>query len=202
MTMKFQSRVRIILFTVMLVSLIGTQHVPLFAQEAPQRQIKYAFVRFDTGYDEIVGAARSREYEVTEEETASRFGKYLVTLKKPQKFYSENLYLYFNEKKGLIFFTVRYGLNENESKRVIEKLVSSIQQKFHDEYGETERDTVPYYKVVEGRYEIFVKPVYVTSTSAAVSFKFLQGYDEYQGYYSVDIEREENEEIEKTLENF
>jgi hypothetical protein len=204
--MKIYGSIKTVLFTVMFVTLLGMLNSELFAQERPGepagKRPEYAFIAFDKSYNDIVRAARRGEYEVKEEETASRYGKYLVSLKKPLKFYSENLYLYFNENKELIFFTVIYELNENGSKRLIEKLVSSIGRKFEDEYGESERDTVPYFKIVENEYELFVKPVYVASTAATVSFKHLTGYDEYQQYYVVDVGREEDEEVKRTVENF
>ena len=198
--MKIHGMARRLFVAAVVVTILGTASPVLFAQE--KKRPEYSFIAFDKSYNDMVGAARREKYEVKEEETASKYGKYLVTLQKPQKFYSEDLYLYFNETKSLIFFTVRYRLNEDGSKRLLEKLVLSISEKFADEYGESERDTVPYYRVVENEYELFVKPVYVTSPAATVSFKHLIGYDEYQDYYTVDIGREEDEEIKRTVENF
>jgi hypothetical protein len=191
-----------ILFTATLIVLICTQYTALYAQEPRKSKPEYAFISFDRSYPDILRSARNEEYEIKEEETTSRYGKHLLALEKPLKFYSEKIYLFFNENKEIIFFTVMYELYENGSKRIIDKLVSSIQQKFTDEYGESERDTVPYYKQLEGEYELFLRPIYASSTTATVSFKNLQGYDEYQGYYAVEIVREEDEEIKKTLENF
>jgi len=200
--MKEKRWIKTILLLAALVFLMSTTCAALYAQEGRRSKPEYAFVAFDRSYADIVRAARRGEYDVVEEETGSQYGKHLVKLGKPQKFYSEKLYLFFNENKELIFFTVMYGLYENGSKTIIDKLVTSIEQKFIDEYGESEKTSVPYYRVVEGEYELFVKPINVSSTTATVSFKNLQGYDEYQEYYTIEVEREEDEEIKRTVDKF
>jgi hypothetical protein len=185
----------IILFATLFVFVLS---VNLFAQDVP----KYSFVSFDQGYSDILSAARNDEYNVKEDEVSSMYGKYLVTLEKPHTFYEERLELFFNENRELIFYTVEFELYANRSKRIIDKLVTSMKEKFTGEYGPSENSTVPYYRVVEGQYEVFVRPYFEASTAVRVSFKNMESYGEYQDFYKVEIESEENEEISKTVEKF
>jgi hypothetical protein len=173
--------------------------VNLFAQDVVPG---YSFVSFDLGYSDILSAARNDGYSVKEDEVSSRYGKYLVALEKPHTFYAERLELFFNENRELIFYTVEFELYANRSKRIIDKLVSSLEEKFTGEYGPSENSTVPYYRVVEGRYEVFIKPYFESSTAARVSFKNMDRYGEYQDFYKAEIESEENDEISKTVEKF
>lgn len=169
-----------------------------FAEETPS----YAFVSFEQNYNRILNSARSEGYQIKEEEINSAFGKYSIFLEKAQKLYAENVYLFFNEKKELIFFTIRFKLNENYSKQIIEKLVTSIGEKFIEKYGSNERESVPYYRIVENQYEIFLMPNQPASTTANVSFKYLDRYTGYLEFYKAEIEKVENEEIAKTVNNF
>jgi hypothetical protein len=169
-----------------------------FAQRLPG----YSFVDFDKSYEYIEENARSGGYEVRREELISRYGRSSLTLEKGGKFYAENIYLFFDDTGRLLFFTVSLDLNEGQSKIVIDRLVTEIVGKFEMEYGESEKDTVPYYRVVEGGYEVFVRPVTATTVSCVVTFRHIPRYDEYGKYYSAEVLHEVEEEIEKTVEKF
>ncbi len=190
-----KKRIALILFVSSLVFVLSCS---LFAQDIPQ----YSFVSFERGYNEILRSARNEEYSLKEEEVNSSYGMHLVTLEKTHAFYEERVALFFNENRELIFYTVNFELHANRSKRIIDKLISSLEEKFTGEYGPNENVTVPYYRVVEGQYEVFVKPYFEASTAARVSFKHMGSYGVYQDFYNVEIEAEENEEIRKTVEKF
>ena len=190
-----KKRIALILFVSPLVFVLSC---PLFAQDIPQ----YSFVSFGQGYNEILRSARNEEYSLKEEEVNSSYGMHHVTLEKNHAFYEERVALFFNENRELIFYTVNFELHANRSKRIIDKLVSSLEDKFTGEYGPNENVTVPYYRIVEDQYEVFVKPYFEASTAARVSFKHMGSYGEYQDFYNVEIEAEENEEIRKTVEKF
>jgi hypothetical protein len=187
--------VNIILFVSLFIFALSCS---LFAQDIP----KYSFVSFGQGYSEILQSARNEEYSIKEEDVSSQYGKHLLTLEKPHNFYEERLALFFNEKKELIFYTVSFELYANRSKQIIDKLITSLEEKFASEYGPNENPTVPYYRVVKGQYEVFIRPYFEASTAARISFKHMESYREYQDFYKVEIEQEENEEIRKTVENF
>ncbi|UCB45944.1 MAG: hypothetical protein JSV25_00530 [Spirochaetota bacterium] len=190
-----KKRVTIILFVALLFLVLSCN---LFAQDVP----KYSFISFERGYNDILSSARNEEYSIKEEEVNSSYGMHLVTLEKAHTFYKELLTLFFNEKRELIFYTVSFELYPNHSKRIIDKLITSLEEKFENEYGPSENITVPYYRVVEGQYEVFLKPYFEASTAARVSFKHLESYREYNDFYNVEIESEENEEIQKTIDKF
>ena len=170
----------------------------VYAQQSPS----YSFVSFDKNYDSLLGAARTDGYQVKEEELNSTFGKHKIFAERQLDFYSENLYLFFNENKELIFFTVRYKLDENSSKTILGKLVQSIKEKFVEKYGANENETLPYYRVVGNQYEVILRPRQATSGFANISFKLVDRFSDYQAYYKLEVEKLENEEITKTVENF
>lgn len=170
----------------------------VYAQQSPS----YSFVSFDKNYDSLLRSARTNGYQVKEEELDSLFGKHEIFAEKPLDFYTENLYLFFNEKKELIFFTVRYKLDKDSSKTIFDKLVRSIKEKLVEKYGTNENETLPYYRVVGNQYEVVLRPRQATSGFANISFKQLNRFLDYQDYYRQEVEKLENEEILKTVENF
>ena len=169
-----------------------------FAQQPPS----YSFVSFGDRYDSILRLARSDGYQIKEEELNSSFGNYSLQAEKQLDFYTENLFLFFNEKKELIFFTVQYELKKEQSKTILDKLVLSIMDKLVEKYGENENDNFPYYRVFENQYEIVIRPRQSTSNFANISFKQLDKFSAYQDYHQQELERLENEEISKTVENY
>ena len=80
-----------------------------FAQQPPS----YSFVSFGDRYDSMLRFARSDGYQIKEEELNSSFGNFSMQAEKQFDFYTENLFLFFNEKKELIFFTVQYELKKS-----------------------------------------------------------------------------------------
>jgi len=188
---------KILLISIIMVAIMIVFHNS-FAEETPS----YSFVSFEKNYNRILNSGQSEGFQIKEEEINSAFGKYSIFMEKAQKLYAENVYLFFNEKKELIFFTIRFKLNENYSKQIIEKLVTSIGEKFVEKYGSNERESVPYYKIVENQYEIFLRPNQPASNTANVSFKYLDRYSGYLEFYKLEIEKVENEEIAKTVDNF
>ena len=162
----------------------------------------YAFAAFDKNYTTLLSSARSGGYQVKEDEINSPYGKFSIRAEKALNFYKEDLFLFFNEKKELIAFTVRFTLAENQSKTVLDRLVQSIKDKMVEKYGPGERANFPYFKVVEGKYEILIKPRQASSMFADSAFKFLSKFAEYQVYYTQEVQRLENEEISKTVKNF
>jgi hypothetical protein len=169
-----------------------------FAQQAPS----YSFVSFGNSYVGILSAARSNGYQVEEEELNSSFGNYSIQAEKQLDFYSENLFLFFNENRELIFFTVQYELDENQTKTILDRLVLSIQDKLIEKYGTNENENFPYYKILENQYEIVIRPRQSTSNFANISFKQLEKFSAYQTYHQQELERLEDEEISKTVENY
>ena len=192
-----------LLATVFFILIFLMQGSISFAQEpGGLRSPGYSFVDFDTRYEEIEETARSDGYEVRREETISRYGRSSLTIEKAGKFYAETISLFFDDTKRLLFFSVSLDLNEDQSKIVIDRLATEIVGKFELEYGESEKETVPYYRVVEGEYELFVKPITATTVSCVVTFRHIPRYDEYGEYYSAEVMREVAEEIGKTVEKF
>jgi hypothetical protein len=170
----------------------------LHAQTVPS----YSFISFETNYSSIVNAARREGYHLKEEEIASRYGKYHIFLEKALTYYTENIYLFFNEQKELVSFTVLFTINENQPRTVLDKLVGSISEKLTDKYGPSENETYSYYKLYENTYELVVRPRQSSSGSAYVTFKHAQRDVDYQDYYVKEVEELENEEIEETVDNF
>ncbi|HEB30496.1 MAG TPA: hypothetical protein ENI15_06430 [Spirochaetes bacterium] len=169
-----------------------------FAQQPPS----YSFVSFENNYDSILSSSRSDGYQIKAEELNSSFGNYSLQAEKQFDFYSENLFLFFNEKKELIFFTVQYELKKDQKKTILDRLVLSILDKLVEKYGTNENDNFPYYRVFENQYEIVVRPRQSTSNFANISFKQLDKFLEYQEYHQQELDRLENEEISKTVENY
>jgi len=162
----------------------------VYAQESPS----YTFIDFNKSYDSIVSSAGSNGYQVKEQEITSFFGKYYLLLEKSQEFYSEKIALFFDAEKKLIFFSILFALSENQSSRVIQKLDESLAQKLVEKYGENENNNVPYYRVYQNIYEIFLYPP--GSGVARLSFKQLDRSSAYLDYY-----KQENETISKTVGN-
>jgi hypothetical protein len=170
----------------------------LHAQTVPS----YSFISFETNYSSIVNAARREGYHLKEEDITSRYGKYHIFLEKALTYYTENIYLFFNEQKELVSFTVLFTINENQPRTVLDKLVGSISEKLTDKYGPSENETYSYYKLYENTYELVVRPRQSSSGSAYVTFKHAQRDVDYQDYYVKEVEELENEEIEETVDNF
>jgi hypothetical protein len=162
----------------------------------------YSFATFDKNYNALLGAARSGGYQVKEEEINSPYGKYSLRAEKAQNFYKEELFLFFNEKKELISITARFTLAENQSKTVLDRLVSSVKEKLVQKYGPGERQNYPYFKLVQNKYEVVLKPRQYFSATAESAFRELARSDAYKTYYVQEVQRLENEEISKTVKNF
>jgi hypothetical protein len=170
----------------------------LHAQTVPS----YSFVSFDKAYGSIIDSARREGYQVKEEEITSRFGKYHIFLEKMLNYYTENIYLFFNENKELVSFTVLFSINENQPRTVLDKLVVSISEKLTEKYGPNENETYSYFKLYENSYELVVRPRQSSSGSAYVTFKHVQRNAAYQDYYIKEVEELEDEEIEDTVNKF
>lgn len=170
----------------------------LDAQQIPS----YSFVSFDKGYDSLLSTGRSQGYQIKEEEISSPYGKYALRLEKILTFYTEKIYLFFNDEKSLVSFTVEYEAGENQSREVLDKLIASISEKLLEKYGPSENNLYPYYRVVENDYELFVKPRQSFSASVRVTFRHLERVSKYQVYYMQEVERLERQAIENTVKNY
>jgi len=170
----------------------------LHAQIVPS----YSFISFDTAYGSVVASARGEGYQVKEEEITSRFGKYHIFLEKMRNYYTENIYLFFNENKELVSFTVLFSINENQPRTVLDKLVVSISEKLTEKYGPNENETYAYFKLYENSYELVVRPRQSSSGSAYVTFKHVPRNEAYREFYVQEVEELEDEEIEATVNNF
>jgi hypothetical protein len=168
----------------------------LFAQNQP----RYAFIGFGDSYDRILGEARKQEYTVKEEEIKAAYGTHFLLLEKELQFYREELSLFFNQGKELIYFSVHYVLKENHSQTIIEKLIRSLGAKLVEKYGPNERETAPYYRLYENNYEVFLYPTGPAPEVARLSFKQLDRYTAYLDYYRLEVEKLENQEIAETVE--
>jgi len=169
----------------------------LFAQEEPS----YSFITFNKSYDNLLKSAGTDGYQVKEENIGSVYGTYWVSMEKSLQFYSEDIALFFNENRELVFFSVRFELNENHSRTIIDKLSRSLGEKLTEKYGDNENASYPYYRMYENNYEIFLHPQGTASDTVLLSFKQLDRYSAYQEYYREEVERLENEEIAKTVGN-
>ena len=179
------------------VALLGLlAHAPLFAQETP----RYDFIRFDERYDRLIREARNQEYAVTEEEIKAPYGVYHALFEKELQFYDEDIALFFNENKELIYFTVSYELKENHSQTVMEKLIQSMGGKLAEKYGPNERETAPYYRVYENTFEIYLYPTGPAPELTRLSMKQLDRYASHQEYYRQEVEKLVNQEIAGTVE--
>jgi hypothetical protein len=183
-----------ILFFILLTVLIPS--ASLFCQETP----KYDFVEFGKKYNSLLSQARTEEYTVKEEEIKAPYGTHYVLLEKDLQFYGENISLFFNENKELIYFNISYVLKENHSQTIIEKLILSMGKKLIEKYGPNEVATAPYYRLYENNYEIFLYPTRPAPEIARLSFKQLDRFVVYQEYYRQEVEKLENEEIAGTVE--
>jgi hypothetical protein len=125
---------------------------------------------------------------------------YSVLLSKELQFYRENIELFFNENRELIYFSVSYELRENQSQTIMEKLIGSMGEKLTEKYGPSERSTAPYFRVYESNFEIFLYPTGPAPELARLSMKQLDRYASYQEYYKKEVEKLENQEIAATVE--
>lgn len=180
--------------TVLLLSAASTG--ALLAQELPG----YDFITFQAGYDEVLGAARAQGYQAREEQAPSPFGSYQAALDRSGRFYREEIFLFFNEERQLISFSIRYTLLEDQPRTFLRKLIDSITGKLEEKYGESQRETVPYFRVHENAYEIMVYPPTPASESTRVSFKHLERSDAYRQFYRREVERLVDQEIEQTVD--
>ncbi|RKX95848.1 MAG: hypothetical protein DRP84_02880 [Spirochaetes bacterium] len=170
----------------------------LYAQQAPT----YSFIKFDANYKSLMSQAEKKGYRVEEKDINSTYGQTLLSLTKVMNFYSENIYLFFNENKELIYFSVDFKLKDNQPRRILEELHSSIRRKLIEKYGENDTTNFPFYKIVGDQYEIFLHPFQAYSNNVEVSFKFLDRYNNYQSYYVQQIKKFETEDINQTVNNF
>jgi len=185
------------IFCIAVVLAVFIPALSVCAQESPS----YTFIDFNKSYDSIVSSAGSNGYQVKEQEITSFFGKHYLFLEKSQEFYSEKIALFFDAEKKLIFFSVLYALSENQSSRVIQKLDESLALKLVEKYGENENNNVPYYRVYQNMYEIFLYPPGSGGRTARLSFKQLDRSSAYLDYYKQEVEKLENETISKTVGN-
>ncbi len=170
--------------------------VSLFGQQAP----RYDFIEFGKRYDSLLSQARRGGYTVKEEEIRAVYGTHHVLLEKELQFYGENISLFFNENRELIYFNVSYVLKENHSQTIINDLILSVGEKLVEKYGPSERETVPYYRNYENRYEIFLYPPGQPPEVATLSFKELERFTEYRAYYDQEVKKLEEQEIAGTVE--
>jgi len=188
--------------TVHLLILIGVAllgiitQASLFAQETP----RYDFIRFDERYDRLIREAQNQKYAVTEEEIKAPYGVYYALFEKELQFYDEDIALFFNENKELIYFTVSYELKENHSQTVMEKLIQSMGEKLAEKYGPNERETAPYYRVYENTFEIYLYPTGPAPELTRLSMKQLDRYASHQEYYRQEVEKLVNQEIAGTVD--
>ena len=188
----------ILIFTLVLLLFGAVSGIPVYSQLAPT----YSFISFEKSYSNLMNTARSEGYQIKEDEINSSYGKYSLLIEKPLTFYLERIYLFFDEEKQLILFSVSYTINENQSKAVLDKLHFSITEKLHEKYGPNENVTLAYYKLYENKFELVVKPRQSSSSRADITFKSIDRYSQYQDYYTEEVERLENEEIATTVDKF
>jgi hypothetical protein len=188
----------ILIFALVLLLFDAASGIPVYSQLTPS----YSFISFDKSYSDLMNTARSEGYQIKEDEINSSYGKYSLLIEKPLSFYLERIYLFFDDEKQLILFSVSYTINENQSKAVLDKLVFSITEKLQEKYGPNENVTLAYYKLYENKFELVVKPRQSSSSRADITFKSIDGYSQYQDYYTEEVERLENEEIAETVDKF
>ncbi len=172
--------------------------IPVYSQQIPS----YSFISFEKSYSGLIDTARSEGYQIKEDEINSSYGKHYILIEKPLTFYLERIYLFFDEEKQLILFSVSYTVKENQSKAVLDKLIFSITEKLQEKYGPNENATLAYYKLYENKFELVVKPRQSSSSRGDITFKSIDGYSQYQDYYKLEVERLENEEIATTVDKF
>ena len=166
------------------------------AQEIPS----YGFVSFDDSSDSLLSRARSEGYEVKEEEQLSSYGSSVAVFIKDQQFYGETMYLFFDQDENLIYFSVDFRLNENQSPGIMNRLTDSVGEKLAEKYGNSDKEAVPYYKIYDNVYEIFLTPPGVPHQRTRIQFKQLDRFSAYLDYYGQEVLKLENDEIEKTVE--
>ncbi|MFW6139718.1 MAG: hypothetical protein ACOC7U_11180, partial [Spirochaetota bacterium] len=125
----------------------------------------YSFILFDANYSEIINSAESAGYRIAEQEITSGYGKYLVSLQKQLEFYTENIGLFFNQEKQLIFFSARFALLENQSPDIVDRLAASMKNKLTENYGQGQKEAFPYYREYQNKYVIALNPHFPSSTS-------------------------------------
>ena len=167
-----------------------------------QQEPSYSFISFDKSYKNLKSGAEKDGYNLKEEDINSPYGKKLLKIEKKLDFYTEKIYMFFNENDELIYFSVIYALNENQSRRVLENLYTSIIKKLTEKYGENDNAALPYYKKVGDRYLVFLHPFYSYSNNVEVSFKDETRYNAYADYYDKEIKKLEIQSVEDTLKKF
>ncbi len=162
----------------------------------------YSFIGFNKKLNELKKSSENSGYKVSEKDINSPYGKKILLIEKNMNFYSEKVYLYFNENEELIYFSIFYNLNENQPRKILEELFNSIKKRLIEKYDESENSGFPYFKKVEERYIVFLHPFYAYSNSVVVSFKDEEKYKQYEEYYDKEIKKLETDTIQKTISNF
>jgi len=193
--MKYNRTIITMVFVFLLIFQVAAT---VYAQKAPT----YYFVKFDVSYKSLKNQAEKNGYLINEKDIKSIYGESLLLVSKSMNFYTENIYLFFNEKKELIYFNIDFSLKENQPRRILEELYSSIKEKLFEKYGENDNTNFPFYKIIDSKYEIFLHPFQVYSNNVEVSFKSMEVYSQYQDYYNQQIKKLETEDINKTVNNF
>ncbi len=161
--------------------------------------VGYSFVSLGANYSTIISQAKTNEYEVKEIETDSVFGAKKIELKKSYKVYKEYINVFFDQNDKLINFTVRFILKSTKTRKPLENLFIKIKENFIEKYGESERQTVPYYKNYENRYIVFLKPIFPGATGFDIYFEDIDNYTLYKEYYYDKLETDEKEEIDSII---
>jgi len=169
-----------------------------YAQVSPS----YSFISFDASYQTIMNRAKGEGYQIKEEEINSVYGKYHLSLEKSQEFYAENIFIFFDQNRAPIFFTVRFRLKENQPKSILERLENSISSRLTQKYGESSSENLPYFRIIGENYEIMIKPLQAATMYADVTFKHLERFSAFGLYYEQEIKKLETEIITKTVNNF
>ena len=195
--MRINNKRQMLSVTIPLIMLlVGLPAATIFSQDTPT----YDFIEFGSRYDRLISQAKGNDYTVKEEEIQAPYGTYYVLLEKEQQLYGEQVALFFNENRELIYFNVSYILQENQSQTIIEKLIMSLADKLIETYGPNELSTAPYYRLYENNYEIFLYPTGPAPETARLSFKQLDRFVVYQEYHQQEVDKVEDEEIAGTVE--
>lgn len=187
-------------FTIILIYLILFLlfSVLVFSQTIPG----FAFINFTMRYDDIIKQLNNSSFEVKEDEIAAKFGNYLIQATKVLTFYKEVFYLFFNEKKELIYFEIDFSLNNLQSRVELEKLFYSVKKKLEDKYGESENENFPYFKNFENKFQIILYPLFPGNNKIKITYKCNEKYESFLEYYKKAIEKDLNNEINSIINNF
>lgn len=184
-----------IILVVLIYSFILTQLA--FSQTVPG----YGFINFTMNYNTILTQLKNKSFEIKEQEIASKYGNYLIFASKTLNYYTETFYLFFNEKKELIFFQVGFELNNLQSRDELEKLYISMTKKLEEKYGKPENENFPYFKMFENNYEITLFPLFPGANKIKLTYKYIEKFNEYQDYYKANLEKEVDTEINNIVNN-